>query len=284
VALEPGSRPRSDPATMAPLAFDREIRLDKVTLRYEGANVEALTDINVTIRKGESIGIVGPTGGGKTTLVDVIVGLLEPTRGALLVDGVDIRDCPEAWQRNLGMVSQDPFLVDDTLRRNIALGLEQHVIDESRVLEVVRVAQLADVVAGLPEGLDTVVGERGVRLSGGQRQRVAIARALYRDPSVIVFDEGTSALDNATEAQLQRALEELRADRTLIAVAHRLSTVVDSDRILFVSGGRIADSGTYAELLERCSGFRQLALEADSSGWARTVRDRPLAPPHRGHR
>jgi ATP-binding cassette, subfamily B, bacterial PglK len=244
-----------------PLPFEHAIQLDGVSFRYEGADRDALTGIELAIRRGESIGIVGPTGGGKTTLVDIILGLLEPSAGAVRVDGVDIRGHTSAWQRNLGMVPQDLFLADDTLRRNIALGLEDHEIDDAQVARAVEMAQLGPVVAALPDGLDTVVGERGTRLSGGQRQRVAIARALYRDPAVVVLDEGTSALDNVTESELRRALEVLRSDRTMISVAHRLSTVRDCDRILFVRDGRIADVGTYDQLLAHGTGFRDFALE-----------------------
>jgi ATP-binding cassette, subfamily B, bacterial PglK len=243
------------------LPFRQTIELIGMSFRYEGAVVDALSEVNVRIRRGESIGVVGPTGGGKTTLVDVILGLLSPTEGTVRVDGEDIRNHTAAWMKNLGMVPQELFLVDDTLRRNIALGVDDSKIDEERVRRAVRMAQLEDVVATLDEGLDTTVGERGVRLSGGQRQRVAIARALYRDPSVVIFDEGTSALDNVTEAELMAALELLRSDRTLIIVAHRLSTVRACDRVLFVRSGRIVDEGTYDELLAHDSGFRQFALE-----------------------
>jgi ATP-binding cassette, subfamily B, bacterial PglK len=258
--IEASAQPPVDPDTPA-LPFRREIHLDHVSFRYETANADALSNVDLRICRGDSIGVVGPTGGGKTTLVDTILGLLEPTEGSVRVDGVDIREHTAAWQKNVGMVPQSLFLVDDSLRRNIALGVGQEEIDEEAVTRAVTLAQLETFVASLPEGLDTVVGERGVRISGGQRQRVAIARALYRDPAVIVFDEGTSALDNVTEAEVLRALEELRADRTLIIVAHRLTTVRDCDRVLFVSDGRIADVGTYNELLDRSPRFREFAIE-----------------------
>jgi ATP-binding cassette, subfamily B, bacterial PglK len=236
---------------VAPLPFDHEITLESVSFRYESAAVDALRDIDLTISKGESIGIVGPTGGGKTTLMDVILGLLEPTEGRVLIDGVDIRGCPGAWQRHIGIVPQTLFLIDDTLRQNIALGLPDEDIDDEQVTEAVELAQLSPVVDALPDGLETVVGERGIRLSGGQRQRVAIARALYHRPMVLLFDEGTSALDLGTEGQLLRALEQLRSRHTIVTVAHRLATVRDCDRVVLIEAGRLVDSGPYEELLQR---------------------------------
>ena len=163
------------------------------------------------------------------------------------------------WQQNLGVVPQSIFLLDDTLRRNIAFGIPDEEIDESAVIDAVHLAQLSEFVGSLPEGLETHVGERGVRISGGQRQRVAIARSLYRTPSVLIFDEGTSALDNITEAELIGTLDSIRGERTIIIVAHRLTSVRKCDRIVLVTAGRIADIGGYEELLARSTEFRQLA-------------------------
>ncbi len=235
------------------LGFNQELALQQVSFRYPGADQPTLLDLDLMIRKGESIGIVGATGAGKSTLVDLIVGLSIATSGSITVDGVDLTGRAPAWQRNIGMVSQQVFLLDDTLRRNIALGLPDDRIDEVRIREAVGLAQLDDFVASLPDSLDTMVGERGIRVSGGQRQRVAIARALYGRPSVLIFDEGTSALDNLTEAMLIEALAGLREDHTIITVAHRLSTVQDYDRIVFMRDGRIDDIGTFVELgPQRC--------------------------------
>ncbi len=242
-----------------PFPFQREITLENVSFAYEGTLTDALAEVDLVIRRGEQVGICGPTGGGKTTLVDLIAGLLTPSQGRVLVDGVDIQTNLRGWQRNLGVVSQMVFLVDDTLRRNIALGLPDEQIDEAAVREAVRLAQLDELVGRLPEGLDTVVGERGVRLSGGERQRVAIARALYYRPQVLIFDEGTSALDNVTEQELMRALRTLRGDHTILLVAHRLSTVRDADRVVFVENGRIAGIDTFEGLCATSESFRAMA-------------------------
>jgi ABC-type multidrug transport system fused ATPase/permease subunit len=248
-----------DDRHVAPLPLRDAIRLERVSYTYPGTDREALVTVDLEIRQGEMIGLVGPTGGGKSTLVDVILGLLPPTEGRVLVDGMDIGGNVAGWHRNLGVVPQTVYLLDDTLRRNVALGLDDEEIAEERVKEAVRLAQLDEFVAELPEGLDSLVGERGARISGGQRQRVAIARALYRRPVVLVFDEGTSALDTLTEAEVLRALTSLRRERTMILVAHRLTTVRGCDRILLVDGGRILDEGSFDQLVQRNPTFRSMA-------------------------
>jgi ATP-binding cassette, subfamily B, bacterial PglK len=241
------------------LPFEKELRLEDVDFQYDGTDAPTLRSIDLVIRPGESIGIVGATGAGKSTLIDLLVGLSAPTRGRITVDGVDLRGSEAAWQRNLGLVSQQVFLLDDTLRRNIALGVPDGEIVEAQVHEAVRLAQLEEFLRSLPHGLDTTVGERGVRVSGGQRQRVAIARALYQQPRVLVLDEGTAALDNLTEAALIEALAALREHHTIITIAHRLSTVQDYDRIVFMHDGRIEDVGRFEELGSRNAAFRRLA-------------------------
>lgn len=247
-----------------PLALHDCLEMRGVRFRYDGADHDALRGIDLTIARGESVGVVGSTGGGKSTLVDVLLGLLEPTEGAVLVDGVDIRGRQRAWQENVGVVPQSLFLLDDTLRRNVALGLRDADIDSTALTEAVEVAQLDEVVDELPEGLDTVLGERGVRLSGGQRQRVAIARAVYRRPEVLVLDEGTSALDNRTEASLLTNLANMHGSRTLITVAHRLTTVGSCDRVLLIEHGAMSAAGTYEELAEHNASFKQL-VHGDAS-------------------
>ena len=240
--------------------LQHEIRFSDVSFSYSPSDPPVLNRINLSIRRGEFIGICGPTGGGKSTLVDLLVGLLHPTSGTISVDDTTLDLHPHWWWSQLGVVSQNVFLTDDTLRNNIAFGDQvTRRVDETRMQHCVERAQLKPVIEQLPDGLDTVVGERGVRLSGGQRQRVAIARALYREPEVLVLDEGTSALDGATERALVAAIDEATHERTLIAIAHRISTIRDADRILVVADGRIQDVGTHDELLERNALFQALA-------------------------
>jgi ATP-binding cassette, subfamily B, bacterial PglK len=253
------SLPAPDDHQRGSLTPHRKIRLDDVSYRYPESDRDALVDVTLEIKLGETIGIVGPTGHGKSTLLDVTLGLLPPSRGKVLVDDVDIQTNLGGWQRNLGVVPQTVYLLDTTLRRNIALGFDDDSIDEDAVREAVRLAQLETFVASLPSGLDTMVGERGIRISGGQRQRVAIARALYVRPTVLAFDEGTSALDAVTESELLEALEPLRRGRILLIVGHRLTTVRDCDRIVLVDSGRIVDVGSFDELLDRNAAFRRLA-------------------------
>lgn len=222
---------------------------EDVSFGYEGGPPYALAHVSFTIQRGQSVGIVGPTGAGKSTLVDVLLGLLPPTTGRVLIDGEALEGRERMWQRQIGYVSQDVYLLDDTLRRNIAFGIPDGAIDESRLAAAVTQARLDDVVAALPLRLDTVVGENGTRLSGGQRQRVAIARALYHDPPVLFFDEATAALDNQTEREVSEAIANVHGTRTVIAIAHRLSTVKHCDQLLYLRDGRLAGTGTYQELM-----------------------------------
>ncbi len=189
------------------------------------------------------MGFVGPSGSGKSTLVDVILGLLTPGTGQVIVDGRDIQQNLRAWQDQIGYVSQSIYLTDDTLRRNVAFGLPNEEIDNAAVRRALKAAQLEDFVAGLPDGQETLVGERGVRLSGGQRQRIGIARALYHDPSVLVLDEATSALDVITEQGVMQAVNALHGVKTILIVAHRLSTVESCDRSALSSGKRGTHDG-----------------------------------------
>jgi len=250
--------PPNGGTSIEPLPFTKELVLKDVCYRYEESDQSALSDINLIIRPGEELGICGPTGGGKTTLIDIITGLLQPTSGRVTVDGADISAKTGQWQQNLGVVPQSVFLTDDTLRSNIALGVDDRDINEDALTEAVDLAQLSDFVESLPEGLHTVVGERGVRISGGQRQRIAIARALYQQPDVLIFDEGTSALDNVVEAALLSSLDKLRGSHTILHVAHRLSTVRRSDRVVFIESGRITGLGSYDSLATTHDGFRQM--------------------------
>ena len=246
------------------MPVSKAIVFDGVSYAYAPGSPAAVSGIDVTIERGESIGIIGPTGAGKSTLLDLLLGLIEPTSGRVLVDGRDIRTAPRAWRRQIGYVSQTPYLLDDSLRRNVAFGLPGDTIDESRLRDAISAAQLDDVVVTLPQGLDTTLGDRGARLSGGQRQRVAIARALYRDPAVLVLDEATAALDLETEREVTRAIESLQGTRTVIVVAHRLSTVRRCDRIIVLREGRVAAVGPYAHLLATDPHFQRL-VEADGT-------------------
>ena len=257
---------REDPPGIEPIRFTRTVALERVSFTYEGEPEPGLPqaepvliDVNLSIAKGESIGVVGASGAGKSTLIDLLLGLLEPTAGRITVDGRDITSAMRSWRRHIGYVPQEPFILDDTVRRNVAFGLPDREVDERRVHAALRLAQLSDVVASLPRGIDTMLGERGTRLSGGQKQRVAIARALYHEPEVLVFDEATSALDTPTERELIAALEALRGVKTLVVIAHRLTTVKRCDRLALLREGRLAAVGPYEELLARDAGFREMA-------------------------
>jgi len=223
------------------------------------SDIPAVRDVSFRIAPGGVLGILGPNGSGKSTTVSIVTGLLEPSGGAVYYNGQDIRNDLLGYKAQIGYVPQSVYLIDDTIRRNIALGIEDGEIDESRIVAAVRASQLENFVGGLPRGLDTVVGERGVKFSGGERQRVAIARALYRSPAVLVFDEATAALDNVTEQALTATIHMLHGDITMIFIAHRLTTVRPCDRLVFLSQGKIAGVGTYDALLESNAEFRRLA-------------------------
>jgi ATP-binding cassette subfamily C protein len=254
--------PAVAPAPTGPCPFVDRLALERVSYVYPADARPLLCDVELVVRRGEAVGIVGPTGAGKSTLVDLVVGLLEPTEGRISVDGVDVRTCLPAWQHQIGYVPQAIYLLDDTLRRNIALGVPDAEIDETRLRAAIGRAQLEAFVAALPQGLDTRVGERGVRLSGGERQRIGIARALYHEPAVLVFDEATSALDGRTEAALTEALGALRGGTTMLIVAHRLTSVRRCDRLVLLRDGRVADTGSFDELVTRSAEFRALAATA----------------------
>jgi ABC-type multidrug transport system fused ATPase/permease subunit len=240
------------------VSFTESLVCEDVSFAYDADATPAVRHVYLRLRPGESIGIVGATGSGKSTLVALLLGLLQPTGGRILLDDAPLAGHERAWQRLIGYVPQDPYLLDDTLRRNIAFGVNDAAIDEQRVARASSMAQLDELVRQLPQGLDTLLGEDGARLSGGQRQRVAIARALYHDPAVLVFDEATAALDNQTEREVTKAVSALQGTRTLIVIAHRLSTVQGCDRLLFLQDGRVAATGSYEELLQNAA-FRAMA-------------------------
>jgi ABC-type multidrug transport system fused ATPase/permease subunit len=248
----------------ARIPIKESVELVNVRYQYPGAAAWTLQPISLRIPKNSSVALVGATGCGKTTVVDLLMGLLPPTEGRLRVDGVEIdAHNVREWQRSIGHVPQQIFLCDDTIARNIALGLPGGELDRARVEQAARIARLHDFVVGsLPKGYDTVVGERGIRLSGGQRQRIGIARALYTDPDLLVLDEATSALDNVTENAVFEALQALAGQKTVVMVAHRLSTVRGCDLICVMEYGRIVERGSYEELMSSSQRFRALATAA----------------------
>ena len=234
-----GSTPRSSSQTGLP--FQHQLELREVGYRYPEATGDSIRSISLVVPMGTSVGIKGPSGAGKTTLVDVVVGLLAPTRGQVLVDGQDVYEDLDGWRRRLGYIPQNVYLLDDSVRRNVAFGVPDTEIDGERVWAALRAAQLEKLVRQLPDGLDAGVGERGVRFSGGERQRLGIARALYHDPDVLVLDEATGSLDVETEREVTAAIQGLRGTKTLIVITHRLATIERCDVIYDLTDGRIAD-------------------------------------------
>ena len=242
-----------------PLVFNKEIKLERISFAYPDSPA-LLQNFSLTIPKNSSVAFVGATGSGKSTLVDLILGLLTPDSGQLRVDGIAITtENLRAWQRNLGYVPQSIFLTDASIAKNIAFGVPEKELDEAAVMKAAKIANLHDFVETLPEGYETLVGERGVRLSGGQRQRIGIARALYHDPQVLVLDEATSALDNVTEESVFKAIKYIMGQKTVLMIAHRISTVQACDEIFVINKGQIASSGNYNDLLDSSRQFRDLA-------------------------
>lgn len=218
--------------------FHSEISLENVSWKYPNAEGYVVQGLDMVIPKGHAVGFVGSSGAGKTTLADMILGLLPTETGAIRMDGVDIKSIPVTWSRTIGYVPQSVYLTDDTIRNNVAFGIKREQIDDTLVWEALEQAQLKSFVESLPQGIDTIVGERGIKFSGGQRQRVAIARALYYDPAILVLDEATSALDNETESAVMDAIESLQGHKTLIIVAHRLTTIKSCDAVYEIADGK----------------------------------------------
>jgi ABC-type multidrug transport system fused ATPase/permease subunit len=224
-----------------PLILNENIKFENLTFAYPESDKNVLDNVNLTIDKNSSIAFIGASGAGKTTAADVLLGLLEPQNGKVTVDGEDIQKNMQAWHGCIGYIPQTIYLMDDTIRNNITFGIPKDKIDENRINQVLKEAQLDEFVKTLSEGLDTMVGDRGVRLSGGQRQRIGIARALYRNPQVLILDEATSALDNDTEKEVMQAIDGLHGTRTLVVIAHRLSTIAKCDRIYEVGNSQIVE-------------------------------------------
>jgi len=231
------------------IIFENTIELRNVSFQYEASNTPSLKNLSIIIHNGELIGFIGKSGAGKSTLVDVILGLIPPDSGVVCVDGHDVQENMRSWQNHIGYVPQTIYLTDDSLRRNIAFGLPDEEIDTAAVHRALEYAQMTKFVNTLPDGLETKVGERGVRLSGGQRQRIGIARALYHDPEVLVLDEATSSLDVKTEAGVMEAVQALHGSKTIIIVAHRLSTIKNCDRLYTLDKGQIKDEGAPEKLV-----------------------------------
>jgi subfamily B ATP-binding cassette protein MsbA len=251
---------REKPDAIALPAFRERVRFESVSFSYGGANgqeSEILHNVNLETRAGEVVAIVGSSGAGKTTLVNLIPRFFDVTSGAIKIDGHDIRDATLASLRaQIGVVTQETILFNDTVRNNVAYG-QPHVTEEA-VIEAAKAALAHDFIMRLPEGYDTMIGERGLRLSGGERQRIAIARALLKNAPILILDEATSSLDTESEALVQGALQNLISGRTVFVIAHRLTTVRHADRIVVLESGRIADSGTHEDLLTRLGTYRKL--------------------------
>ena len=249
------------PAPSTPVILDAprgEVALHDVTFRYPGADRDALSHISATVRPGESLALVGHTGSGKSTLATLVSRLYDPTSGSITIDGVDLREIdPDQLTGLIGVVSQETYLLHTTIRENLLLARRD--AEELELWEALEAAQIAGLVASLPEGLDTMVGARGYRFSGGEQQRLAVARTILRNPPILVLDEATSALDNVTEAALQAALDQLVVGRTTITIAHRLSTISDADEVLVLDQGRVIERGRPDDLLEAEGAYASLA-------------------------
>ena len=229
--------------------FKDQIKITGLCYNYKNTSIKTLNNINLNIKKGQSLGIFGPSGSGKSTLISLILGLLEPTRGKIEIDGVDLRKKIIPWQRNIGYVPQSVYLIDDTISQNIAFGISPDQIDIKKIEKAIEAAQLKKFIDTLNDKTDTIVGENGVRLSGGQIQRIGIARALYHNPSVVVFDEATSSLDYEIEKELMKDINMLKSDKTLIMIAHRLTTVENCDFVIKLKSGKIIDQGKPEKVL-----------------------------------
>ena len=253
------------PAVNNRITLGKTLELKNIKYIYPEQERQIFHDFNLTIKSKEKLGIVGFSGSGKTTLLNLLIGLLFPQQGYLKIDDTIIdQNNVSGWRHNLGLVSQDVYLLDGTIAENIAFGINTAGIDQEKLITCARAAEIHSTILSLPNGYETEVGERGIRLSGGQAQRIVIARALYHDPDVLIFDEATSAMDNLTEKAIMDSIERLSGEKTIIIVAHRLSTVKDCDRIILLKDGQILNQGTYEDLLEHDQNFRRLAMENDT--------------------
>ena len=239
--------------------FNPDVQLRDVTFGYPASRASAVCDINLSISAGQSVALVGRSGAGKSTLADVILGVLRPDAGEVTVSGMAPEEAVRRWPGAAAYVPQDVMLTEDSLRANVALGIPPGLIDDERVWDAVDRAQLSDFVRASPDGLDTQIGERGLRLSGGQRQRLGIARALFTRPRLLVLDEATSALDAETERAITSIFENLDGGVTLVIIAHRLSTIQHADQVVYLEGGRVVATGSFNDLCSRVPALRQQA-------------------------
>jgi ABC-type multidrug transport system fused ATPase/permease subunit len=246
--------------------FVGSIEAKNISFRYVEASTPAISDASFRIEQGSFVGLVGGSGAGKTTLVDLILGLLQPDSGEFLLAGTPVDTALSDWRSMFGYVPQEISLLDDSLRRNIALGIEEHAIDDDRIAQAIQMAAISDILDALPDGLNTSVGEAGAKLSGGQRQRLGIARAIYHDAQILILDEVTSALDAKTEMMIIESLRQLCKEKTVLVIAHRLTTIQYCDQLLLMEKGRLIDSGNFTELRERNSGFDEMVRFAEFTG------------------
>jgi len=231
--------------------FKTNIIFKNVFFAHENSKSKILKNISLEINCGQKIGIIGKSGSGKSTLIDLVVGLIEPVNGKIYVDGRDMQDNLNNWQKLIGYVPQDIYLIDDTIKNNIAFGLDSKNIDEQLVLNSIKLAKLEEFVNSLEKKENTVVGNRGIKVSGGQKQRIGIARALYNDPKVLILDEATSSLDTGNEKQIMDEVYKASKDRTLLVITHRHSSVINCDKVYLLDEGEIIDSGSYENLQKR---------------------------------
>lgn len=233
------NKARTDAEQIREITFEKEIEIRDLEFQYQNSDRKVLDKINLKIPKNKSVALIGPSGSGKTTLADIILGVLQYQKGSVMVDGVEIKDSTVAWHKKVGYIPQNIYITDDTIRRNVAFAMDDNEIDDAKIWEALEEAQLKDFVEGLPDGLDTIIGERGARISGGQRQRIGVARALYRNSEVLVLDEATSALDNDTEKAIMQSIDALNGRKTLVIIAHRITTIENCDYVYRVEDGKV---------------------------------------------
>jgi ABC-type multidrug transport system fused ATPase/permease subunit len=239
--------------------FAANIELKNVSITYPGKNVPALDDVSLKIPAGKSVAIVGPSGAGKTTLIDILLGVLEPTKGEVFISGMSPLEAISHWPGAISYVPQDVMISKRSIRENVGLGYPKEVATDELINSAIQVSFLAKFVSSLPQGLNTLVGERGAKISGGQRQRLGIARAMFTNPQLLVLDEATSALDGETEASITKSIHNLRGSATVVMIAHRLSTVRDADIVVYMAEGKIITTGTFNEVRNAVPDFDRQA-------------------------